>query len=225
MNSFDTCALTIHSQGESLRLHPKGVIHWPERDVLFAADIHVGKEHRFGRAGIPIPGGISEATLASLFSLAMEADASRLIILGDFMHSSPRNEESWLNVLSQLLDKYSELSVEVVAGNHDTLRGQTHIDSRVCWHQESLLMSPFVLMHEPCKDTNGYVLSGHLHPAWRIKQSRRAGLKAPAFWFTKDFAVLPAFGHFTGGVVVNANPKEDSIYMTGEDCVINVPIR
>lgn len=225
MDSFETSSLAIECQSQSLLLHPKGVIYWPEEKILFAADVHVGKEHRFGRAGIPIPGGISEATLNSLFSLATSAGATRLIILGDFMHSAPLSGESWLSELSRLMDLHAHIHVEIVAGNHDKVTGQTLVDSRIHWHQTYLSISPFVLQHEPDKNSEGFVLCGHLHPAWRLKQSRRASLKAPAFWFTKDFAVLPAFGHFTGGVVVDANLKEDSIYMTGEDCVINVPLQ
>ena len=224
MTNFESCSRAIQCQGQLLLLHPKGVIYWPEDHILFAADVHVGKEHRFGRAGIPIPGGISEATLVSLFSLAEEAGAKRLIILGDFMHSAPLSSESWLDELSRLLDSNANLAVEVVAGNHDKLSGQTIIDSRVTWHQTSLTIDPFVLKHEPYKDDNGFVLCGHVHPAWRLKQSRRASLKTPAFWFTKDYAVLPAFGHFTGGVVVDANLKEDSIYMIGENSVVKVPL-
>lgn len=224
MTNFESCSLNIECQGQSLLLHPKGVIYWPEKHILFAADVHVGKEHRFGRAGIPIPGGISEATLGSLFSLAEEASAKRLIILGDFMHSAPLSSESWLAELSRLLDANTHLAVEVVAGNHDKLSGQPTIDPRIEWHQTSLTINPFVLKHEPGQDNEGFVLCGHVHPAWRLKQSRRASLKTPAFWFTKDFAVLPAFGHFTGGVVVDANLEQDSIYMLGENSVVKVPL-
>jgi len=224
MNVFETQSLKIRCQDQILLLHPKGAIFWPKEKIVFAADIHVGKEHRFGRAGIPIPGGISEATLVSLFTLAADSGANRMIILGDFMHSAPLAGESWLVALSNQLSAHSQLAVEIVAGNHDKLSGQALVDSRVIWHKKPLSITPFVLKHEPDPDPNGFVLAGHLHPAWRLKQSRRSSLKAPAFWFTDSYAVLPAFGHFTGGVVVNANAKTDSIYMIGEECVVKVPL-
>jgi len=200
------------------------MIYWPAQEIVFAADIHVGKEHCFGRAGIAIPGGISEATLDSLFTLAAGSGATRMIVLGDFMHSAPLASESWLGALSDQLDTHTNLTVEIVAGNHDKLVGQALVDPRILWHSKPLSIAPFVLKHEPDTDPNGFVLAGHLHPAWRLKQSRRSSLKAPAYWFTDSYAVLPAFGQFTGGVVVKANAKTDSIYMTGEECVVKVPL-
>ncbi len=214
----------MQCQGETLLLHPQGVIYWPAQNILFAADIHVGKEHCFGRAGIAIPGGISEATLSSLFALALAAGSTRLMVLGDFMHSAPLPDESWLSSLSQLLDSYPAITLEIIVGNHDKPQGQTLIDDRVLWHQRALLIPPYILKHEPGFDERGFVLAGHLHPAWRLKKSRRTSLKAPAFWFTPTYAVLPAFGEFTGGVVVDAHSKTDSIYMIGQDCVVNIPL-
>ena len=224
MNRFEQHCVSMQCQGETLLLHPQGVIYWPAQNILFAADVHVGKEHCFGRAGIPIPGGISEATLSSLFSLALTAGSTRLIVLGDFMHSAPLPDESWLSSLRQLLDTHPAITLEIVVGNHDKPQGQTFIDNRVLWHQRTLLIPPYVLKHEPGSDERGFVLAGHLHPAWRLKKNRRTSLKAPAFWFTSKYAVLPAFGEFTGGVVVDANSKTDSIYMIGQDCVVNIPL-
>jgi DNA ligase-associated metallophosphoesterase len=225
MPSFSNESLEIESQGETLLLHPQRALFWPAQKILFVADVHVGKEHRFGRSGIAIPGGISDDVLAKLFALCEKAAAQRLIVLGDFMHSIPVEGESWLATLSHLLDKHPHLSMDIVAGNHDRLAGQVRIDPRVKWHAEELHLSPFVLKHEPDEHSEGFVLAGHLHPAWRLSQSRRSSIKAPAFWFRKHCAVLPAFGDFTGGVTVSADPSTDRIYLVGPECVVNVPLR
>ena len=223
MSSFSAESLHINCQGETLLLHPERAIYWPAQRILFVADVHVGKEHRFGRAGVAIPGGISEDVLIKLFALCERASAKRLIVLGDFMHSTPMQGESWLTMLSQLLDKHPNFSMDIVAGNHDRASGQAMIDKRVTWHEEKLALPPFHLKHEPDDESLQFVLCGHLHPAWRISQSRRSSIKAPIFWFRKNYAVLPAFGDFTGGVVVDANESSDSIYMIGPNCVIKVP--
>jgi len=223
MSSFRSESLPIDCQGEVLLLHPERAIFWPSKHTLFVADVHVGKEHRFGRAGVAIPGGISEDVLTKLFALCRRADAKRLIVLGDFMHSIPNCDESWLTMLSDLLDSHPHLSMDIVAGNHDRVAGQTMIDKRVTWHKEELHIAPFHLKHEPDDQSGRFVLCGHLHPAWRMSQSRRSGIRSPIFWFRENYAVLPAFGDFTGGVVVDANSQTDTIYMVGPDCVIKVP--
>ena len=65
-HEFSQQTLSTECCGENLLLHPDKVIYWPARKTLLAADIHVGKEATFARAGIPVPGGISEQTLNTL---------------------------------------------------------------------------------------------------------------------------------------------------------------
>lgn len=224
MSSFSKEALEIECQGETLLLHPERVLFWPAQKILFVADVHAGKEHRFGRAGIAIPGGISDDVLTKLFALCVQSAAQRLIVLGDFMHSIPTVGESWLATLSYLLDENPHLSMDIVAGNHDKLTGQKLIDPRITWHADLLHLPPFVLKHEPDEHSEDFMLAGHIHPTWRLSQSRRLAVKAPVFWFRKHYAVLPAFGDFTGGVIIDPSPTTDSIYMVGPSCVINIPL-
>lgn len=223
MSTFTSACLAVDHAGENFLLHPGKVLYWPSQNILFAADVHVGKEHVFGRQGIAIPAGISESTLNELFSLAHQSGASRLIVLGDFMHNIPLASESWLIRLSQLLNEHEHISVEVVAGNHDRKAGRLLTDKRLTWHNASVNIGALALHHEPCKDPHGFVLCGHLHPAWRLGNARRGAIRAPVFWFQKHCAVLPAFGEFTGGVVVDPDPETDTLYMTGPDCVVKVP--
>ena len=223
MSDFAAQCLAVKHADHEFLLHPERVMYWPAQKILFAADVHVGKEHVFARHGIAIPGGISESTLKQLFALAHASGAQRLIVLGDFMHNVPTASENWLVTLTQLLDQHSHIVVEVVAGNHDRAAGRDVTDARLLWHASSLEIEGLALHHEPCKDIRGYVLCGHLHPAWRIGKARRGSIKAPVFWFQEHCAVLPAFGEFTGGVIIEPDAKRDSLYMTGPDCVIKVP--
>lgn len=223
MNVFQATSLAIEHAGQQLLLHPQRVMYWPAQKTLLVADVHVGKEHVFARQGIGIPAGISESGLRSLFELATASCADRLIVLGDFMHAVPHSSERWLNVLTELMNQHSQLSVEIVAGNHDRQAGRSILDSRIIWHTAALIAGPWVLQHEPCKDDRGYVLCGHLHPVWRFGNARRGGVRAPVFWFREHWAVLPAFGEFTGGVVIEPDNKKDKLFITGPDCVISVP--
>ncbi len=223
MSLFESLSLKISCVGEELWLHPQRVMYWPAGDTLFAADVHVGKEHVFSRSGIAIPGGISEDVLSRLFALCDDVQAGTLMVLGDLMHNTPLAGESWLGALSESMAQRPQLNVGVVAGNHDKAGGQTMTDDRIRWYQEATQYGPFVLQHEPSDNTSGYVLAGHLHPAWRLQAAGHRSIRAPVFWFRKQHAVLPAFGTFTGGMGIEPDKQHDQLYMTGENHVIAIP--
>ena len=223
MSDFESLSLKINCVGEELWLHPQRVMYWPAGDTLFAADVHVGKEHAFSRSGIAIPGGISEDVLSRLFTLCDEVRAGTLMVLGDFMHTTPLSGESWLATLSELLAQRPLLTVGIVAGNHDKTGGQAMTDDRIRWYHEATPCGPFVLQHEPSDNHSGYVLAGHLHPAWRLQVKGHLGIRAPVFWFRKQHAVLPAFGTFTGGMGIEPDRQHDRLYMIGENHVIHIP--
>lgn len=213
---------------EVLTLHPQKVIYWAAKKTLFAADIHLGKEHAFGRAGIAIPTGSSEATLASLMQLVDDFAAERLIILGDLLHATPHRDESWQPCLQRLINEHKALDIKVIIGNHDSSSARKNVVPELSWLAR-MTEPPFVFMHEPKSTDDGYVLAGHLHPVWRLHNNKRRyggrrnpGISAPVFWFQDDVAVLPSFGHFTGGHTIKAKDT-DRLFMTGPDCVIEVP--
>jgi len=220
----DNEVTVIACQGEQLHLLPQQAVHWPVRRTVFVADLHLGKEHAFGRQGIPIPAGSSEATLARLDTLLRITHAERLVVLGDLMHAAPEADESWLGSLSTFLDEHRELDVRVCAGNHDREAGRTRIDARVRWHAEPIVDGPFVLQHHPGEDARGYVLCGHVHPTFMLGRSRRDALRVPAFWFRPGQAVLPAFGGFTGGHAIRAE-RGDRIWISGPERVVAVSQR
>lgn len=215
---------TVVIGGESLVLHHSGALYWPAHNTLFVADLHLGKEHAFGRAGVAIPGGASELTLKRLFSLCDQLAICRLFVLGDFMHAAPSRSEFWLRALSDELERRPALHVSIVAGNHDKPSGRALIDARISWYAQALALSPFVLKHEPAADPSGYVLCGHLHPAWRLSTARRTGIRAPVFWIRQQYAVLPAFGAFTGGAPIKPDRRQDRVFMTGNETVIEMPL-
>ena len=79
-HEFSLQTLSTECCRETLLLHPHKVIYWPARKTLLAADIHVGKEATFARAGIPVPGGISEQTLNTLMRLLDDSQSELSLI-------------------------------------------------------------------------------------------------------------------------------------------------
>jgi len=221
-SDFHQQTLTVRVQDEALLLHPEKVAYWPAKKTLLVADVHTGKEHIFGRAGVAIPGGASEDTLNLLFSLTASCKAERLLILGDFVHGYHTKNESWVAHLSCLLNKHSELSVEVIAGNHDKPASRELLTNLVVWTLQSRHEPPFVFTHEPDKDSRDYVIAGHLHPEWQLSTHSKENLRAPVFWFQKHIAVLPAFGMFTGGRVIEKRTYSDRLFMTAQGCIVEV---
>ena len=207
--------------GEAVTLHPDRALGWPARSTLFVADVHLGKEHVFGRAGIPVPGGVSERALERLARLVATTGVERLVVLGDLMHDTPGEGESWLGALSGFLDAHGSLTVEVCAGNHDRVEARPRLDPRLRWLDEPRADGPFVLRHHPADDPRGHVLAGHVHPVWRLDRRRGDGPRLPAFWTRPGHTVLPAFGEFTGGHRVERGDG-DRVWVAGPERVVAV---
>lgn len=213
----------IDCAGEQLLLHHDRAVYWPRRRMLLVADVHLGKEWAFGRAGLAVPGGVTEGDLDRLARLAAQFDAGELVVLGDFTHAPPGGQDRWLTAIATWLDCLDDLgvAVSIVAGNHDRPVTRQRLDARIRWFAESRVEAPFVLQHEPEADARGYGLGGHLHPAVRLRTGSDR-LRLPVFWFRRDHAVLPAFGTFTGGQ--NVRPDADErVYAVGPDAVVPLP--
>ena len=219
MNPSD---VTIDIGGATLTLLPQRGLFWAQENTLLVADVHLGKEHVFGRSGIAIPAGSSEKTLSRLSQLLTVTSATECIVLGDFFHDTPLPSDSWLTCVSEFLDQHPEINVSVVAGNHDKKRGQPMIDQRITWHSNPVHRAPFVLQHEPGSDERGHVLAGHVHPVVSLRKKFQRSLSGPCFWKQQHCTILPAFGDFTGGFSVSPS-LQDSVYLTGPDCVIPIP--
>lgn len=218
--------LSIECGGESLWLLAERAILWPARATLLVADWHIGKASVFGRHGLAVPEGDLQRDLDRLGRLIAGCGARRLVVLGDLMHAPPAAGDHWPAVLGDWLARHAALEFVVVAGNHDrvTLASvSAALASRVTWFPDAHVDGPFVYRHEPAADPRGFVLAGHLHPMRRLRLGNDS-IRAPAFWFRDDHAVLPAFGSFLGGV--NIRPSGgDRVFVAGPDAVIDVSRR
>jgi DNA ligase-associated metallophosphoesterase len=208
----------IELRSERLLLLPDRAIAWPAHNALIIADPHFGKDDVFRRGGIALPRGPTIGDLQRLSKILGEHQLQRLIILGDFLHAATRNGDAFLHAFSVWRQLHKELSIDVVAGNHDRRESSEKWSGLLQWHRDPLIEPPFVFAHEPQPHPQGYVLAGHLHPAVNLPDMRRA-LRVPVFWQRADAMVLPSFGFFTGGATIDPSPT-DRIYAVAPERVI-----
>ena len=215
--------VVIECAGETLILHSQRALYRPATRTLLVADIHLGKESVFGRAGLAMPYGIHPSNLLRLSRLISWYRPDQLMVLGDLMHTAPDRNETWPDEFLRWLKTHSSLDIAVVAGNHDRARARGVFGSQVTWLDEPHVAAPFVYAHQPITSEGLFTLAGHLHPTFLLA-GHGDRLRSPVFWFRSNSAVLPAFGTFTGGYNISRIPG-DRIFFIGPEEIIEIPPR
>lgn len=218
----DATLLTIDLCGEAVALHPGRALIWPARGLLVLADPHFGKDDIFRRAGIALPRGPAIDDLQRITSLLRSHECGRLAILGDFVHGATRSGDSFLHAFGLWRRAHPRVTVDVIAGNHDRRESAAKWQGLANWHTAPLVEGPFVFAHEPHENPQGYVLAGHIHPVFRLRQKGGA-LRVPVFWQQQHAMVLPAFGSFTGGFEASPAPG-DRLYAAAPERVVPLAV-
>ncbi|HWE43266.1 MAG TPA: ligase-associated DNA damage response endonuclease PdeM [Gemmatimonadaceae bacterium] len=202
-------------RGEELLLLPERAIYWRRRRTLLVADPHFGKAASFRSAGVPVPAGTTEGTLARIDATLARTGATRLVFLGDFLHARQGRSVATLSALGAWRARHAELDVVLVRGNHDHRAGDPPAELRVCCVDAPLIEAPLGLVHHPVEVPGVYALAGHLHPAAVMIGRGRQRARFPCFWFSGQWAVLPAFGEFTGLASVEPGPGDQVFVIAG----------
>lgn len=152
-------------KGADLFLLPERAIFLEQSRTLLVADMHLGKDEAFRASGIPVPLGPGERTLDRLSNVLDDTHAQRLVILGDLLHAPLGNTQRVFNALDAWRQRYSQMSIILVRGNHD------HFES--AWQNklkieivDTLLLDGLTLNHTPTADGTT-VVCGHV--AVRLK--------------------------------------------------------
>lgn len=181
--------------GETLRLLGDRALHWPSRGRLLVADLHLGKADVFRRAGIGMPKGGTSLDLQRLSRMLAVTGATELWILGDILHG-PAPQAAWRDSWNEWRDVHASIRMVALAGNHDRALAGAGLGIELAG--TSVEEGAFVMRHEPQQHPHLHVLCGHVHPLAALPGMRR---RWPAFWLRDRMTVLPAFSHFTAGVV------------------------
>jgi DNA ligase-associated metallophosphoesterase len=198
--------LRVRLAGEDALLHPSGSLFLPSTATLLVADAHVGKAVSYRKLGVPVPEATTAATLDALDVAVAQTGATRIVFLGDFLHSARSHARETLATLRQWRERQAALALALVRGNHDQRAGDPPSDLGIEVVDEPLRLGPFALCHHPRPVAGAYVLAGHWHPCISVRGRAFERLRLPCFWLGDDsgsrpgraVGVLPAFGSFTG---------------------------
>ncbi len=208
--------LAVNVAGTTLLCLSQRMLFWPEQRTLFVADVHLGKAASFRAAGVAMPTGHSGHDLDRITALLIAHQATRLVILGDMVHTRTSYTDALDRNFRAFRATHSDVEVILVRGNHDRHAG----DAPPAWGlkivSEPHVFGPFACCHEPGQaDASGYELAGHLHPAIRLRTARE-GVTLPCFWQHAKGIVLPAFGSLTGNFTLRLKPSERAIVIAGQ---------
>lgn len=202
--------------GETLTLLPERAVYWERQKALLIADPHFGKVATFRANRIPIPEGSLRADLQRLSEAIARTGAETLYVLGDLLHTAKGRSAETLDAVCRSREAHPGLSVVVVRGNHDRHAGDAPDNWRIQCVDAPYPAPPFVLAHHPGESEIGYVLAGHLHPLAQLDGKGKQIVKLPCFVFGGRGAVLPAFGEFIDGMVVQPAPHERVFVIAGD---------
>jgi DNA ligase-associated metallophosphoesterase len=181
--------------GETFVASPEGALHWPAKNALLVADLHLEKASWFARLGQFLPPYDSVATLAALNEVVRATGVTRLYCLGDSFHDRFGCDRLPEQARALLLDMTSRLDWTWILGNHDPgfadHCGGTLVDE--------IEVSGIVLRHEAHPADPRPEMSGHFHPKYRV-QVRGRRVSRRCFVASASKLILPAFGSLTGGL-------------------------
>ncbi|MES2785063.1 MAG: ligase-associated DNA damage response endonuclease PdeM [Pseudomonadota bacterium] len=222
--------LRVNVAGTDLILHPSGAACIPSEHTLLVADAHFGKAVSFRKLGVPVPSGTTAGNLDVLSRAIADTKATRVVFLGDFLHSVRSHARGTMAVLSDWRAANAGLDLTLVRGNHDDRAGDPPKSLSIRVVDEPLRLGPYALCHHPRPVEGTYVLCGHWHPCISVSGRAFERLRLPCFWFGDDsgaleqnaVGVLPAFGSFTG--MHRIEPRAgDRIFPVAGDVVRAIP--
>ncbi len=213
-------AAILNVRGQTLLLHPERAVEWREQRSVIVADTHFGKSGIFRRHGLAVPDGSDEHDMRRLAALLRRVDATRLIVLGDFLHGAVTDGAETV-ALEAWCASLQPTQIHVVAGNHDRAAAPRW-KALLHWREAAWHQAPFTFIHDagPADaDEPHWFMSGHIHPVVRLGGLRKRGARVPVFWQRAGGLVLPAFGIFTGGFAIAPGPG-DRVFAVGPDRVV-----
>lgn len=200
--SYDFAVATCGSlrtcvAGAQVALRASGAL-WLEVDsALVVADLHLEKGSSYARRGQMLPPYDTAETLGRL-----EAEVARLaprviVLLGDSFHDGGSEDRLHAGDAARLVALARGRQLVWVVGNHDADGPRALPGERA----DELAFAGLTLRHEPQAGPQAGEVSGHLHPAAKVR-SPRGAVRRRCFATDGERLILPAFGAYAGGLNV-----------------------
>ena len=209
---------------QTLWLSPERCIFWEEKKALILSDLHLGKTGHFRKSGIGVPQNIFKEDLQRLFAQIQFFKPAQLLIVGDLFHSHANKE---MDMFLKWRNDVPHLQMHLVRGNHDILSKKFYSDANIEVTKQKLSIENFCFTHdinETCEEESSntnFTFSGHVHPGIRMSGVGKQQLYFPCFYFTKEYAILPAFSRFTG--ISKIKPvKTDKVFVLVDNKVVKL---
>lgn len=193
--------MELRIRNNTFLLLPQKAIYWKEQKTILVSDLHIGKIAHFRKAGIAVPQEGSQNNFTRLNEIIANTNPTNILFVGDLFHSDVNQEWDQFCAWRKL---YPTIKMDIVLGNHDRLPENFCVDYQIDIHPTELVIGPFTFAHHPREEFNDdeYVISGHVHPVVSLGGTARQHITVPCFYFGAQQAILPSFGYFTGGHII-----------------------
>lgn len=219
-------SLRISIDGTTWSLLAERAAFWRERRWLIVADAHFGKAATFRAHGVPVPHGTTAENLLRLDKLIDRLQPQAIVFLGDLFHARQAHTPATLSALLAWRERHAAVDLILVEGNHDRAAGAPPMALHIQREADPWRVGDFAFCHHPRFVQSAQAFAGHLHPVIRLHGRADDGVRLPCFWLRKGdnegLIVLPAFGSFTGGAIIDREDG-DRVIAVAEDRVVELP--
>lgn len=214
-----TAPIPYKIYGQNLWLSAQRSIFWEEEKTLIVSDLHFGKTGHFRKWGIGVPQNVYKEDLQRLISLLNHFRPEKLLVVGDFFHSSANTELDWFK---RWRESFPALQIILVQGNHDILHESWYKEAAIDVVSPTLQIGSFLFSHDQCETSaDVYSFCGHIHPGVMVHGLGKQSLRFPCFYFGRSHCILPAFSKFTGAVAMDKS-SANAIYAIVENELVKM---
>ncbi len=201
-------------------LHSNHTVFWEQEKILILSDLHIGKTGHFRKNGIGVPPEVTKEDMQRLVDSIQFFKPQMVLIVGDLFHSIENKEHDWF---LKWRNDFPYIKFILVKGNHDIVAADwytlANIEVALHYWQKNNFTFVHHIQDYAATVADEYVFSGHIHPAVVIKGLGKQSLRFPCFYFTKNYAVLPAFGKFTGTYLVEPAKNEKTFAVVNNSVI------
>ncbi|TVQ38630.1 MAG: hypothetical protein EA384_08775 [Spirochaetaceae bacterium] len=204
---------TIGFAGQTIELGSERTLLWRDKELLVAADLHLGRRLALETAGHGEALSVDIAALQRLARVARESQVRRLLILGDFVHGA---EAVAAPVIRVVADWRKTVSAEVllVHGSYDHLPAPLLNRWDIEPVGDVLSIAPLLFRYKPAAGHPEPQICGHLHPCARLSKAADS-MKLPCFVVEPNLLLMPSFGNHPDGYEISE--KDNRVFYVISD--------